>query len=139
MKAQIEIAYPPPSAEDLANTARRLWQEKLLPAIRTAVDRQTLKEASFLMNVKGSMLSDALAGRTRKGMKVEWLLVLLMTLPEVSRHELLSELTRLCGYKPPERKKTLTSDDENNVIKRFLKTKAPGLLDALAKELEEAA
>lgn len=57
--------------------AREAW-ELILAEIRNVVDRMTLKEAAFLLDVKPSYLAHALSERDRHYIRAEWLLPLLM-------------------------------------------------------------
>jgi hypothetical protein len=107
----------------------------VLPAIRIAVDRLTLKEAATICGTQPSQLSDALNERDRKSVKAEWLTALIVAAPEAIRRELVAAINRVGGYKPPEQLRELTPAEELAIWKRAVGRLSPGIVDAIEQEV----
>lgn len=140
MKRQAELPLDPttapPSAEELAERGRRLYADSIKPAFVRAVDRLTLKEVAWLTGASGPLILDAIAGRDRKSVKLEWLVVLLVAAPEDVRRELVVALNRVAGYQEPEKRKPLEPRDENRIWRRAVTKLAPGILPLIEEEID---
>lgn len=71
---------------------------RLLEAIREAVVVITPKELAYRLDIQPSYLSEALAGRDRKGVRAEWLPTILAMAPDALRHSILAELAAPLGF-----------------------------------------
>jgi hypothetical protein len=131
VKAQLDLDYSP------RDKGHRSW-ERVLRVVRLAIDRLTLKEVAFLLDTSPSMLADALAERDRKRFAAEWLVILITASPEPVRGELVAELNRCGDYRPPQRAKQLTPEEELRITRKALARIAPGLLPTIDAELEDA-
>lgn len=105
-----------------SDQARATWR-RMLDVLRAVIARLGLKEVAFACDVSASQLADALAERDRKGVRAEWLPVVLQLANEVEREALLSELAGGAGY-VVERRVNLTPEQrierlEALVRKRF--------------------
>lgn len=137
--AQVELpitAAPEPVLEDLANKARRLFREEVTPAFQAAITRMTLKVAAPLLEAGPTYVSDAIAERDRKSVKLEWLVVLLLTAPDGVKHELVTLLNRIAGYKAPERAREITEAEELRIRRLAARRLAPVIADAIDAEVE---
>lgn len=132
------MAAPSPTLEDLADKARRAFREEVTPAFQAAVTRMTPKVAAPLLECGPTYLADAIAERDRKSVRLEWLVVLLMTAPDGAKHELVTLLNRLAGYKPPERARELTLEEEFRIWRAATERRAPGIVDGIKAEIEAA-
>lgn len=130
--------FDEPSDADRAERGRRLWREELLPVVEAAVTRMTLKEVAHLLQQSAPAVSDALKERDRKGVRLEWLVVLLCTAPEAVRFELLAKLCRIAGYMAPERARKLTEAEEFRIWRAATKRLAPGIAELVEREIENA-
>lgn len=141
VKSQSEFdfpALPEPDIETRAEQGHRAWDERLLPVIRAAIERIGPKTVAPLLGVGDTLMSDALAQRSRKGVRCEWLVVLLFTAPPSVRHELVAEINRLAGYEPPHRRKKISPEDELAIRKRETKRLAPGIEALIEEAVREA-
>lgn len=79
--------------------------KRLLEAIRAAVDRASLKEVAFRLDVQPSLLADALAGRSNKGVRAAWLPTILALATDADARAILTALAEPLGFelKPVER------------------------------------
>lgn len=126
---QVEMDYSP------RDRGTRAW-ETVLAVVRLAVDRMTLKEVAFLLDTSPSFLADALAERDRKGVKAEWLIVLIIGAPPKVRAELVFEINRVAGFKAPELAKPLTDAQKLAIVLRAVKRLAPGIVSSIDEEVD---
>jgi hypothetical protein len=99
------------------------WWQRVLVEIRRAVDVITIKELAHALDVAPSYVVDALKGTERKGVKAEWLPVILMMSPSPQRQALLEALSIPAGYVVQQRRQ-LTPEErlaalEQRVAQRF--------------------
>ena len=92
-----------PQAEDEWSRLR----EVLIQAIAVI----TPKELCWRLGIKPGYLSDALEERDRKGIKAEWIPVILALAPDGTRRAILDALAAPCGYEV-ERRKELTPEEK---------------------------
>lgn len=139
-KPQTEIPFQVavPDSGDLRDRGVRAWRDRVLPMVRAAIERLTLKECAVLFDSSPSGISDALSERERKRPALEWLVVLLVAAPEATRLELLTELCRVAGYKAPERARELTAEEELRLWKRAVQRLAPGIAPQIEREVDES-
>jgi len=140
VKPQAEFDFPPqpePSVEVRAVQGQEAW-DKLLPILKSAIDRTGPKLVADLLGVGESFLSDALVERTRKYVRAEWLVVLLFIAPPAVRHEIVGEINKLAGYAAPDKRKKLTPEAELAARKKIMKRIAPGLEEMVERELQDA-
>ncbi len=126
---QLSIAWDP-AHEGAVETERQIgW-------LRRAIDVLGHKEVAYVLDVKPSNLSDALAQRERKVIKPEWFAkVLRMGLPEETISEYLRIVCNGLGYETPKRIKNKTSAEELREMRDALKRIAPGVLTLVDKEI----
>lgn len=139
MKRQTTLDLPPaapPSIEELAERGRRVYAEAIVPAFKAAVDRMTLKEVAWLLKSTGPKILDAIDGRDRKSVRLEWLVVLLVAAPEDVRRELVAALNRVAGYQEPAKRKALEPADELRIYRRAVARLAPGILSNIEEEID---
>lgn len=139
-RSQTELALvaAPTSTKEQHARAEAIWQERILPIVRAAIERLTLKECAELFDAQPSGISDALAERERKRPAMEWLVALLVAAPEATKLELLTALCNLAGYKAPERARQLTPAEELQIYKRAVARLAPGIVPTIEQEVEDA-
>lgn len=125
----------PSTTEQQHDRGSRTYREQVLPIVRGTIERLTTKECASLFDVQPSAISDAIAGRDRKHVQLEWLVQLLMAAPEGSKLELLTTLCRIAGYKAPERARELTPEEQLRIYKRYAE-RVPGMAELIAKEIE---
>lgn len=141
MKKQAELDFPPmapPSTEELADRGRKQYREVIRVAFKAAVDRMTLKEVAWLLKTGAPQIVDAIEGRDRKSVKLEWLVVLLVAAPEDVRRELVTALNRIAGFQAPEKRKPLDASDENRIMRRAIARIAPGILPLIEEEIDRS-
>ncbi len=129
MTQQLSIAWDP-SHEGFAESERQLaW-------LRRAVDVLGHKEVAYALDVKPSNLSDALAGRERKVVKLHWITtVLRMGLPEEMVSEYLRIVCNGLGFETPKRVRNKTSAEELREMRDALRRLAPAVLVLVDKEI----
>lgn len=146
MKApvQTEMPFVKPSAKALNGLAGAYWEENVLPPLRAAIERLTVKECEELFAAKRSHISDAVSEREdtegrRKRIAGEWIVAILISTPHATRLEILTALCDLAGYMPPERKRQLNADEK---LERYRAAAAKRLsaaeLARMEQEIEES-
>lgn len=141
MKAPDQVLMPfyAPSAKQQNARAGASWEEEILPVVRSAIERLTLKECASLFDASPSNISDALAERDRKRPALEWLVALLVAAPHATKLELLTALCNVAGYMPPERKRVLTAEERHEKYRAAVaKRLAAGVLADIEREIEES-
>lgn len=83
-------------------------RQRLIEAIAVI----TPKELCWRLGIKPQYLSDALEERDRKGIKAEWIPVILALSPDSMRLAILRELAGQVGF-DVERRKELTAEEKN--------------------------
>jgi len=106
-------------ADPQANAAWTGLHEALVHAIQLI----TPKELCWRLKIKGQYLSDAIKGVDRKGIRAEWIPVILEMAPESARAAILKSLASPFGYEI-ERRRELTLEErferlEKRVASRF--------------------
>lgn len=102
----------------IADKARAMHRA-LLDILRSVVARVSLKEVAFMLDTSPSMVADALAERERKGVRLEWLPVLLGVADDGEREEILKLLADPFGFTVQRRRK-LTPTERLRVIEARL-------------------
>ena len=97
----------------------------VLPAIQNAVARVTLKEFAFACDSSPSLLSDKLAERNGKGLRVRELCTLVEIAPPAAEQELLAALITPRGFEAPKRREPLTAAEKLERIERELANLGP--------------
>lgn len=69
-------SYEAQQAEKKRVERKEAAELALLEALRIAVAEITVKELSYMLNVSASLLSDALAERSSKGVRAAWLITI---------------------------------------------------------------
>lgn len=96
--ASIASAVAAAAADPGPNDDARLAWRRALEVIRLIVARAGPKEVAFALDVHGSLLSDALAERDRKGVRAEWLPVILGFATSDERATLLGCFAEPAGF-----------------------------------------
>ncbi len=96
--------------------------DRLLDALRDAVVLITPKELAYRLNVQPSYLSDALHGIARKGIKAEWIPVILAMAPDSARLAIIASLAAPCGLEVV-RRKDLSPDERLARLEQRISTK----------------
>lgn len=131
--AQIEIEFHPSQA------AREVWKLELEWA-RRAVLAIGAKDVVFYLDIAASTLSEALSespDRKRKkpkGLRAEWLRVIVMMSSPVMREEWLRIVSRPMGFVVA-RHKNLTPEQRLAAQRRVLERIAPGVLEMVDQEV----
>jgi hypothetical protein len=125
---QLALAYSPThaGAED--------WDRELA-WLRRVVDVLGHKFVAGELDEAPSNLTDALLERERKDVKAKWVRAIVRMAPEEMRNEWVRMTTDSLGYEMPERKKTMTAEEELRAVRALLKTQAPAVLALVDKEL----
>ena len=87
----------------------QLARRRLLDATRAAVARIGLKELAFRLDVQPSLLADALAERSHKGVRAAWLVTIIELADETDAMAILGELAAMRGLEVVKRR-TLTPE-----------------------------
>lgn len=96
----------------------------LLEALRVAVAEITLKELSFRLNVKASLLADALAERSSKGVRASWLVAIIDMASLANATAILDALGRRKRLEAVQRK-TLTPEEKVERLEEKLRSLGP--------------
>lgn len=140
-KSQVELSFPPsppPSSDKLRALAHATWLEDVLPVFAAAVQRVTPKEAAYLFDISSTYLSDALKEQQNKGVRLEWLVALLVAAPDAVKVELLGALCKVAGFRAPERRRELSEKEELAIYRRAVKRHAPAIAELAEREVEDA-
>jgi hypothetical protein len=114
--------------------AEAAWVD-LREAFRSAVAAIGLKEAAFRLDVSPSLLSDALAERDRKGLRLEWLPALLLIAPAEHAATILGLLASMRGLEVV-RRKALTPEEKLERLTEKLRARFGAAGAELAAEVE---
>lgn len=97
--------------------------DRLNDVVIAAIAAITPKELCWRLKIKPGYLSDAIEGRDRKGIRLEWLPVILAMAPDIHRRAILAEIAAPAGYEVVRRKERTPeerlSDLEERVAQRF--------------------
>ena len=99
-------------------------QERLLDSVRRAVANISIKELAFKLNIKPSLLADALAERSSKGVRAAWLVTILEMADEPFAVEILEVLARLRNRETKPRE-TYTPEELNERFEEKMRTLGP--------------
>jgi hypothetical protein len=124
---QLSLGYSP------EHQGRETWRLEIDWACR-AVAAIGHKDVAFALDIAPSTLTDALHERDRKGVKAEWLRVIVHMSPDGMRREWLRIVSRPLGFEP-ERIKTMDAAEELRILRELLQRQAPVVLQAIDKEL----
>lgn len=111
------------------------WEE-LREAFRLAIGAVGLKDAAYRLDVSPSLLSDALAERDRKGVRLEWLPAIILAAPEENALAIIGALARLRRFEVSRSKRVLSDAEKLEALREKLRTRfgAAGL--ELAAEVD---
>lgn len=141
-KPQVELAFPPapaPTVERQCANAFAAYETEVLPLVAAAVARITATRAASLFDASPSYLADALKERQDKGVRLAWLVALLIDAPEATKLELLAKLCEIAGYRSPERARPMSPEEENRARRRAMgKFLAPELIALIEQEVESS-
>lgn len=82
----------------------------VLDALRDAIAVITPKELAYRLDIQPSYLSDALRGHDRKGLRAEWIPIILAMAPDSVRAAILTAMAAPCGYEVV-RRRDLTPEE----------------------------
>ncbi len=99
-------------------------QRRLLEAIRGAVAAISIKELAFRLDVSPSLVADALAERSHKGVRASWLVTILQMAPDHDAAAILNELAALRGFEMKPREK-LTPEELSRRYEEKLRSLGP--------------
>ena len=143
MKAKLQAVLPfaeplPPTSDQLHAKGRTHFRNDFLPKVRAAIDRLTAKECAVLFDSSPSGIGDALDHRDRKRPAMEWLIQLLLSAPDATKLELLTELCKVAGYKAPAKARVMTAEEELTARIRAERRLAPAIAEMIDREIEES-
>ncbi len=96
----------------------------LLAALRLAVAEIGLKELSYRLDVKASLLADALAERSSKGVRAAWLVTIIDLASAANAKAILDVLGRRKNLEATQRK-TLTPEERAERLEEKLRSLGP--------------
>ncbi len=102
----------------------KLAERKLLDAIRQAVANISIKELAFKLNIQPSLLADAMAERSNKGVRASWLVTVIKDAPLSDAIATLNELAALRGLEVVPRKE-LTAEEKAERLEEKLRSLGP--------------
>lgn len=127
---QLGLNYAP------SHLGQQAWQ-RLLAALRGAIDHLGLKEVAFELDVSPSMLCDSLNERERKRFAAEWIPVVMLMSPTAMQTAILEALAALTPFKLEKRRK-MTPEEENRALRAHLRREAPGALRSFDEEVDDS-
>ncbi|OGW08938.1 MAG: hypothetical protein A2W75_06830 [Nitrospinae bacterium RIFCSPLOWO2_12_39_15] len=116
MQTDIEIQQKQAKIKELASEL-----EKRLKSVAHAINRD---EFANLNGKSYSYISEILNSNNEDGQKpfqIKFIPSLIVEKPEIFKAEIIDFLCELCGYESPEKKKTLTTEQELALLKRKIK------------------
>lgn len=118
----------------IADPQEKTAWDRLEETVIAAIAAITPKELCWRLKIKPGYLSDAIEGRDRKGIRLEWLPVILAMAPDMHRRAILAELAAPCSYEVV-RRKELTPEErlaalEERVAQRFGQAGAELVMEA---------
>lgn len=108
--------------------------DDVLAKVRLAVDAVGLKAAAGECDLSPSALSDALAERDRKGLRVRALLGLLRVLPVDQRDAILRAIVEPFGLELKARR-VMTAAEELAALRASVQRHAPAILELADREI----
>lgn len=99
-------------------------ESDLLDALRVAVAEISIKELSYRLNVKASLLADALAERSSKGVRASWLVTIIDMASVANATAILDVLGRRKRLEAMQRK-TLTPEEKAERLEEKLRSLGP--------------
>jgi hypothetical protein len=108
-------------AEDFAT---RMAERAFMDAVRQAVANISIKELAFRLDVSPSLLSDALAERSNKGVRGTWLVTVIQMAPLADALAILNTLGDLRRIESMPRKE-LTAEEKAERLEEKLRTLGP--------------
>jgi len=102
---------------------------------RRAVDVIGHKEVAYRLDVQPSNLTDALMERERKDVKGKWISTVRRMVTPSLLDEYMGLLSSMHSFEEPKRKKPMTAEQENRVVRELLRHHAPSVLQLIDKEL----
>jgi hypothetical protein len=109
------------------------WR-RVLGAVRAGIESIGLKEFAFRADERPQLVSDALAGRDRKHPKMEWLVRLVLAVPEYHRMAIVGELAGLIGCDLVKRR-VLTPEEELRALKERVRLELGAVGERLISEV----
>lgn len=111
-------------------------EQTLLEAIRLAVAKISIKELAYELDVSPSLLADALAERSNKGVRASWLVTIVDMAP---MHEALAVLNALADLKRCEvaPRKELTPEEKAARLEEKLRSMGPVGLQLIREAIGE--
>lgn len=87
------------------NFPTEMAQRRLLEVVKVAVARISLKELAYRLDISPSLLADALAERSHKGVRMAWLVAIVEMADDADATAILNELAALKGLELKPREK----------------------------------
>ena len=106
-------------------------------AFRAAVSAIGLKDAAYRLDVSPSLLSDAMSGRERKGVRLEWLPTIILIAPIEYVTAILSSLAKLRGLEVTRAKSALTPEQKLELLTERLRQRFGAAGAELAAEMDQ--
>lgn len=107
-------------------TAKRV-ERRFLDAVRQAVANISIKELAYKLDVSPSLLSDALAERSNKGVRATWLLTIIDMAPMADAQAILNVLGEAKRLEPVPRKELTAEEKAERLEEKLRSLGATGL------------
>jgi AraC-like DNA-binding protein len=126
------------SAFEIDQTARKQAEHRLLEALRVAVAGISIKELAYALNLSPSLLADALAERSSKGVRASWLITIIEMANEAHAIEVLNAIAAKRALEVVKRR-TLTPEEKAERLEEKLRTLGPVGMQLIREAIGEAA
>lgn len=114
----------------------RAAENRLMDAIRQAVANVSIKELAFRLDISPSLLADAIAGRSNKGVRAMWLITLIQLAPQADALAILNALGELKRIEATPMKE-LTAEEKAERLEEKLRSLGPTGLRLIQEALGE--
>jgi hypothetical protein len=112
------------SAFAVDRTAKEQAERRLLEALRAAVAEVSIKELAFTLDISPSLLADALAERSSKGVRASWLITIIDMASDAHAVEILNAIIAKRALEVGKRK-TLTAEEKAERFEEKLRSLGP--------------
>lgn len=119
-----------------ADAAAETAADELREAFKLAVGALGLKDAAYRLDVSPSLLSDAIAERDRKGVRLAWLPAILLAAPEEHALSILNALAKLRRFQIVRTHRPLTPEEKLEALRDKLRLRFGAAGAELAAEVD---
>jgi hypothetical protein len=109
---------------EVDRTAKEQAERRLLEALRVAVAEISIKELAFVLDVSPSLLADALAERSSKGVRAAWLITIIDMASDAHAVEILNAFIAKRALEVAKRQ-TLTDAEKADRYEQKLRSLGP--------------